>query len=197
MRNQRLAGAHTITAVGRLFVALIVPIVCVCVVRPVAADQPARAGIGIGGELGHPTGLSIKTAIGSRLQIQGGIGTGLFRGYGLMVHADLLAVPARLAPNTWLYVGGGVRFWDHHFDRQTRYDAGRNTHLGLRIPIGISIQAKPRLELFFEAGVVLDPIVTSSCSALAPAQSATYCRPDSSVDLLASFGLRYVFGTKS
>jgi len=159
---------------------------------------PAHAGdLGLGVQLGHPTSVSIKTHVGHSLAVQGGIGTGVFRGVGLHVHGDLLWIPTLLSDGPKrrvpLYVGGGLRLWDHNYDPVSRYDNGRDLHVGLRIPVGVAIEMKDHpVDIFFEAGVVVDFVGASGCSAASP--GSIYCRADSNIDVLFGAGARYWFG---
>ena len=76
-----------------------------------------------------------------------------------------------------------------------RYDAGSDTHGGLRLPVGVSLHLKGHpIELFLEAGIVIDFRSGEGCSPLAP--SSALCRSDEPVDLLAGMGFRDYFGRK-
>lgn len=164
----------------------------------VASGRAATAGpIGLGAELGHPTGLTLETAFGDKLAFQAGVGTGVFRGTGVHVHAELLYFAARLADDGGksvpLYVGGGLRVWDHHYDPLTRYDNGRDTHVGLIVPVGVALQLKDRpFDFFFQVAVAFDVKSGNGCSNLAP--STTLCRDDSPIDAMFGIGFHYYFG---
>jgi hypothetical protein len=174
-------------------VAVIVAVLCAAL-SPAAAENKLT-GLGIGAELGHPSALTLKSFVGDKLALQGGIGTGVFRGTGLYVYGDFLFTVAALSPGTSLYVGPGLRVWDHHYSAVSRYDRGRDTHFGLRVPFGVSIHVTGHpLEIFVEAGIVVDVASGKGCNRLAP--NSTYCRSDGPVDLLASFGIRYYLGGK-
>jgi hypothetical protein len=173
---------------------VIAALLCIAI-TPANADK-RFTGLGLGLELGHPTGLTVKGSVADRLAIQGGLGSGVFRGYGLYVYGDLLFTLKDLSPTMFLYLGPGVRVWDHHYDALSRYDRGRDSHLGLRVPFGISVQTPGHpIEIFVEAGIVLDVTSGKGCNRLAPS-TAMYCRSDGPIDLLASFGFRYYFGRK-
>lgn len=163
-----------------------------------ATASVATAGpLGLGAELGHPTGLTLETAFNDKLAFQAGLGTGVFRGTGLHLRAELLYFATRLADDSGksipLYVGGGLRVWDHHYDSPSRYDTGHDTHVGIIIPVGVALQLRDRpMDFFFQVAVTFDVKSGGGCSNLAP--SPTLCRDDSPIDALFGVGFHYYFG---
>ena len=160
-------------------------------IAPAHADRVA--GFGLGGEIGHPTGLTIAQSLGDKLELHAGVGTGLLRGTGLHLYGDVVFYAAKLGDSAWFYFGGGLRFWDAHYDPVTRYDAGRDTHFGIRIPLGFSFYSNS-FEFFVQAGPVADLIYNNACSRFAPSRAA--CNDQHAVDLIANVGVRYYFGRK-
>lgn len=128
--------------------------------RPVRQETKsfeANKTFGLGLMLGFPTGLSGKYYVGTDTAIDFGVGTGYNGrrdyGNGLSLHADFLWHPLVIADPEpfWipLYVGVGARFLEHG-DRD-------DTHLGIRIPVGIAMDFNEvPLDIFFELAFVVD-----------------------------------------
>lgn len=137
--------------------------------RGARADRftsPARLGLGL--ELGAPSGLNAKYFLGGSVAVQGGVGVIESWGDdGLHIHAEVVWHPALLhrasAVTIPLHVGVGGRFLEHDYDGRDCFD-GRNfyacdadTHLGVRAPVGVSfLFRKTPLDLFVELALVVD-----------------------------------------
>ena len=130
---------------------------------------------------GVPSGLSGKYYVGSDTAIDFGFGTYYRHRYDSAVnlHADFLWHPLVLAQTEpfWLplYFGLGARFLDHGNDRDRNHD----THVGLRVPLGIAFDFNNvPLDIFLEVAFVLD-----------------FIREDGHgySDFNTAFGLRYYF----
>ena len=158
----------------------------------------SASGLGLGIAIGHPSGLTVKKHLASSaLAIQGGLGSGMLDGHGLHVHLDLLWSPAVLKETPHhripLYVGAGARIYDHFYDRVSRYEAGRDTHLGLRIPVGLAIELNETpIDFFVEAAVVADLLQSGGCN-LTNATSSL-CAHDQRLEVHLAIGGRYYFG---
>lgn len=131
----------------------------------------AKSRFGIGLELGAPSGLSGKYFLGGMVAVQGGIGVVHSWGYdGVHVHAEAVWHPVLLtstpAVDIPLHVGIGGRFLQHdHGDFRDRCWNGRDyyrcmgsdSHLGVRIPVGISfLLRKTPMDFFVELALVAD-----------------------------------------
>lgn len=132
--------------------------------------QVGRDGdLGVGLMFGAPTGISAKYYF-NRLAIDAGLG--VFRGYptheGTHVHADVLWHPSVIADTRHFalpfHVGVGGRLLSHNW--ANRYDNGRlyfsrsDTHVGVRVPAGLTMNFKRiPIDVFFELALVADLIV--------------------------------------
>lgn len=155
-----------------------------------SASTAAPPGVGVGLGLGHPSAVVFKTGLGDRLAIQGGIGTGTLGGDGLHLHLDVLYTLMVLTSSDSmtmpLYVGGGVRYYDHEHDRVDRFEVGQDQHLGVRVPVGIAAQlGGAPIDLFAEIALVIDVSVENDCR---------LCEDDSQISALGMIGARYWFG---
>lgn len=147
-------------------------------------------GFGVGLAVGHPTAVVMRTPLGASLALAGGVGTGVLDGRGLHVHLDLQWSPVVLTETAsfWLplYVGGGLRYYDHDADRDTRYDEGHDEHFGLRVPVGVAFELKRTpLDVFVEMALILDLVVTDECR---------LCEDEDRVGAGLYAGARYYFG---
>lgn len=114
---------------------------------------------GLGIMIGQPTGLSGKYYLGGSTAIDFGIAN-YYRyryEYAFHLHADFLWHPLVLvdadAFQLPLHFGVGARILDHG-DREYFED---NTHLGVRVPVGLTFYFKNvPLDIFVEIAYVLD-----------------------------------------
>lgn len=108
------------------------------------------SGLGLGVILGEPSGVSIKTWVGSREAFDVAIAWS-FEGEGAFhIHADYLFHNFRLfhiqKGNLVLYYGIGARV-----------KTVDKTQVGIRIPLGLSyLFGKDPVEIFFELGPILN-----------------------------------------
>lgn len=122
----------------------------------------ANKTFGLGLMLGVPAGLSGKYFLSPDTALDFGVGVynRAHRNDGVHLHIDFLWHPVVLATNDafWLplYIGIGGRIWDH--DRNN--DFAEDTHIGVRVPLGISfdLQRTP-LDIFLELAYVADLII--------------------------------------
>lgn len=120
----------------------------------------ANKGFGIGLMLGVPAGLSGKYYIGSDTALDFGVGShfgGRRYDTAFSIHGDFLWHPIVLADPApfWLplYVGVGARFLDHNNGNND----GHDTHLGIRVPVGILMDFNDvPFDAFFEVALVVD-----------------------------------------
>jgi hypothetical protein len=142
----------------------------------VALSAPAARAdggpLGIGLELGVPTGLSLKyymgkSSGGSVLAVQGGLGViERYGDDGLHIHAEVLWHPRALAstPDFTLpfYLGVGARFLEHDDNycvirNEVRRCDDNDTRLGVRVPFGLLMDfTKVPFDLFLELAIVVD-----------------------------------------
>lgn len=137
--------------------------------RPVWAERftsPKELGVGL--ELGAPSGVSAKYFLGGTVAIQGGVGVIESWGDdGLHLHAEVVWHPAVLhrGPGVTvpLHLGIGGRFLEHDyngrdcFDGRGFYYCDDDTHLGVRAPIGLSfLFRKTPMDVFIELALVVD-----------------------------------------
>ena len=155
-----------------------------------ARPRPARGKrfeanktIGLGLELGAPTGLTGKYFVASDRALDFGIGDIYHYGdrAGLHLYGDYLWHPVSLVSTEAfelpLYIGIGARIWDFNDNRVN--DNG--FAIGARVPFGITFDLNNvPLDIFFQAAFVLDVLVNYGPHALYP-------------DLDASVGIRYWF----
>lgn len=117
----------------------------------------ARNDFGIGMIVGSPTGLSVKKWLGNNA-IDGAAG---WSSDGFNIHADYLFHDSSLTKGKapiHFGIGGRLRFDDKNKDQGHGGDKhDGDTHLGLRIPIGINyLFAKHPFDIFAEIAPVLD-----------------------------------------
>lgn len=156
----------------RPFISFLVAAGLLSISTPVQAEpymSPSRFGLGL--ELGSPSGLNAKYFLGGMVAIQGGLGVVQSWGYdGFHLHAEVVWHPVMLtrapAVDIPLHVGIGGRFLQHdHGDFRDRcfngrdfYDCqGGDSHLGVRVPVGVSfLLKKTPLDFFVEVAFVAD-----------------------------------------
>lgn len=133
--------------------------------RPLAIDKAFESEkvMGVGVLLGVPLSITGKYFLSPEWAVD--VGAGAYLAYrdrtGLHVHADILWHPfvavegeTFMAP---LYFGLGSRF--------LQYDEMNEsvTHLGVRVPVGITFDFNDEpYDLFLEGAVVFDPVVSES-----------------------------------
>jgi hypothetical protein len=150
----------------------------------------ANKTFGLGLEMGAPTGLNGKYFLSDTGALDFGIGW-IYRYYyygdGLHAYLNYLWHPVSLASTSALElpltIGIGGRLWDFDYCRGTI--CGRGTAVGVRVPIGLSLDFnRAPLDIFFQLVPVVDFI------------SNDYYRrfgERSHVGVDASFGIRYWF----
>jgi hypothetical protein len=142
---------------------------------------------GLGIMLGAPSGLSGKYFFAGQARMALAFGAGYYDEFyyhhGTQLHADLLFHPVVLASadafDLPLYIGGGIRLLDHddYIHRDRYYDD--HTHLGLRVPFGLSFDFRR---------VPLDAFVE-----LVPVWDFDDDHGDRDLDLTGALGVRYYF----
>jgi len=145
-----------------------------------AAAPAARAGggpFGLGLIIGSPTGISGKVYFNKMNALDFGVGAAFVNERGFHLHVDYLWHPVMLTQDEAfylpLYLGVGGRLLQHE------QDAGSDTHLGVRAPIGILFDFKRvPLDVFLELALVVDIIRASDTDV---------------VDINAGVGVRYYF----
>jgi hypothetical protein len=153
----------------------------VLVLVVVLAGSPAFAqggSFGLGIIIGSPTGLSGKVYLDRQNAIDFALGAAFVGGRGLHAHVDYLWHPVMLADDAAfflpLYFGVGARVLDHGRGR----DDDDDTHLGVRVPLGILFDFKRvPMDVFAEIALVVDVINDH----------------DDLIDLNAGIGARYYF----
>ncbi len=143
----------------------------------------ANKTLGLGLELGAPTGVTGKYFVASDRAIDFGLGDIDYYGNrsGLNAYGDYLWHPVSLASTDDfelpLFFGVGARIWD--FDDNVAHDSG--FAIGARLPAGISFDFNNiPLDVFFQVSFVVDILVGYAPHDLYPA-------------LNASIGARYWF----
>lgn len=152
----------------RPLVALLLAVVAFAALAPDAAAQARRGyrsnkSFGLGVMLGAPSGLTGKVWTGGQVAIDFGIGSYFDRYYedDLHAHVDVLWHPAVLARtgafDLPFYVGVGGRVLEHgYYDDRDDYYYG-HTHVGLRVPFGVSMDfRRAPIDVFAEIVPVLD-----------------------------------------
>jgi hypothetical protein len=150
--------------IALIAVSLCIALIAVAEARPRPAgktrgDFQANKTFGLGLMVGSPSGLSGKLYLSRDTALDFGLGythhyrTRAYR--GLHAHMDFLWHPVVLAKvdpfHLPLYFGIGGRFWEH--------GSGGHGHLGLRVPVGISMDFNNvPLDIFLELAFVLDLI---------------------------------------
>lgn len=122
---------------------------------------PPRAGLAIGVELGEPTSATIAW-FADKLVVAGALGTGTREGLGFAAHADVQYTVAEAGANLPIRVGLGARFY-HHGYQPASVDERPDTHLGLRVPVGIALE-RPSIEIYAELAPGVDLKKTGSCA---------------------------------
>ncbi len=128
-----------------------------------AHDFEANKTIGLGLELGEPTGLTGKLFVSPDVALDFGLGW-IYRHYyyddGVHLYGDVLFHPVSLvsaeAFELPLYIGGGLRYWDFDY-----CDMGVCTYggsaIGIRVPVGISFDFNNvPLDIFMQFVPVID-----------------------------------------
>jgi hypothetical protein len=150
----------------------------------------ANKTFGLGLEMGAPTGVNGKYFLSDTGALDFGIGW-IYRHYyygdGLHLYLNYLWHPVSLASTSALelplYIGIGGRFWDFDYCRGSI--CGRGTAVGVRVPVGISLDFnRTPLDIFFQLVPVVDFIAND------------YYRrfgDRSHVGIDASVGIRYWF----
>ncbi|TAL36739.1 MAG: hypothetical protein EPN93_07920 [Spirochaetes bacterium] len=134
---------------------------------PARTATPQGPGIGI--MIGEPTGLTFRyrsfPVIGLAWSIEN----------HFHAHCDYWVYTAPLAATLDWYAGAGAKFiaWEDNDGRRARHEP--SSELGVRIPVGLSFMALPKLELFAE---------------IAPGISLL---PSTAFDLDAGIGARWYF----
>jgi hypothetical protein len=164
-----------------------------------AAAAPRGSGpahpFGLGLQLGAPTGLTAKLYLNQPFALQMGLGfvDDFDDEDGLHVHLDFIWHPAILAREAAFtlpfYLGVGARVLQHDYvyriDRT--YYVDEDTHLGVRVPIGLLMDFnRVRLDIFLEVALVIDFIF------LEDRYGPEHRRHDR-VDLNGGLGIRYYF----
>jgi len=141
-------------------------VLCLCA----APDVQARDGIGLGIIVGEPTGASMKYWLDDTIAIDAAVAFSLSDNNPFQFHADYLMHSAMSEKNSTTlqsYYGIGARIADENDD---------DTHLGIRIPIGVTYMFRDvPVDLFAEIAPVLD------------------ITPDVDLDLNGAVGIRYYF----
>ncbi len=140
-------------------------VLCLCA----APDAQARDGIGLGIIVGEPSGASMKYWLDDTIAIDAALAFSLSDNNPFEFHTDYLMHSGMSGKNSSAlqsYYGVGARITSDNND----------THLGIRIPIGVSYMFPDvPVDLFAEIAPVLD--VT----------------PDVDLDLSGAIGIRYYF----
>ncbi len=109
--------------------------------------------------IGQPTGLTGKYYLGGSTAIDFGLAN-YYRyryNYAFHLHADFLWHPVVLVDTSALqlplHFGVGARILDHGNNAYFE----DNTHLGVRVPVGLTIYLKNTpIDIFFEIAYILD-----------------------------------------
>jgi hypothetical protein len=126
-------------------------------------------GFGLGIILGEPTGLSLKSWIGSKTALDFAVAWSFANNDSLHLHADYLIhnfnlLKVRKGELLFYYGIGG------------RVKTEKKSRVGIRVPIGISyIFEKIPLDIFFELAPLLDLV------------------PDTNFEITGGIGIRYYF----
>jgi len=137
------------------------------------ANAGIRDGVGVGLIVGEPTGISIKKWLDNTHAVDGAVALSLANDDSFQIHGDYLfhnldesLNPPELKGSAPWYYGIGARLRTSNGD----------THLGVRVPLGISyLFADSPLDFFAEVAPVLD------------------LAPEVALDLNGAIGLRYYF----
>ena len=141
-----------------------------CIGTDAAADRfTSESRIGLGLELGAPTGINGKYFLGGTVAVQGGIGV-IRQWYryedALHAHAELVWHPVLLHRGRGveipLHLGVGARLLDQEgycWDGNDWFRCDNDTHIGVRAPVGVSflLQRVP-MDIFIELAMVIDII---------------------------------------
>jgi hypothetical protein len=158
------------------------------------STAPARADheFGLGLELGAPTGLAGKYYLKRGFALEAGIGyLESWNAYqGLHIHFDGIWHPAVLTRqesfNLAFTIGIGGRVFQHHYWVNNNF-VDEDTHLGIRVPIGLDMDFfQVHLDLFLEIAVVLD-------FAFIGTDTPEHDHANHVVDLNPVLGVRYFF----
>jgi len=170
-----------------------------------SADAPGAFGLGL--MVGVPSGLSAKLHLDERVALAAGLG--VFREFrdheGMHVHVDVLWHPRVLTETRSFtlpfHVGVGGRLlqhtWDYYWADEFRYYGRSDTHLGVRVPVGLTMNFKNTpLDVFFELAFVVDVIASSDDELCIDSRGRTfYCGWDDHghADFNGALGARYYF----
>ena len=126
-------------------------------------------GFGLGIILGEPTGLSLKSWIGSKTALDFAVAWSFANNDSLHLHADYLIHNFNL-----LKVKKGELLF--YYGIGGRIKTEKKSRVGIRVPIGISyIFEKIPLDIFFELAPLLDLV------------------PDTNFEITGGIGIRYYF----
>lgn len=134
------------------------------VLRGSDASNLAEGTVGVGLQLGCPTGVSAKVRLGapSSAQFEGGFGCGedlILTGDYLLEMNNFLVDPHNFQVSWYFGIGGRFAYnHDRYYGSQNRRYYHRDTDLGPRVPIGVEArfaQVKP-LEVYFEVAPGID-----------------------------------------
>lgn len=145
----------------------------ICALFSSNADARIQDGIGVGVIVGEPTGFSIKKWTDDTHAIDGAVAISLSNDDSFQLHADYLFHNSESSLNPPELKGSAP--WYYGIGGRLRTNDG-DTHLGVRVPIGITyLFADSPLDFFAEVAPVLD------------------IAPDFALDLNGAIGLRFYF----
>lgn len=137
------------------------------------ATARTQDGLGLGIIVGEPTGISIKKWIDNKHAIDGAIAISLAEDDSFQLHADYLIHNTESSLNPPELKGSAP--WYYGVGGRLRTNDG-DTHLGVRVPLGITyLFADAPVDFFAEVAPVLD------------------IAPEVSLGLNGALGLRYYF----
>lgn len=134
------------------------------VLRNSDASNLAEGTVGVGLQLGCPTGVSVKARLGapSSAQFEGGFGCGedlILTGDYLLEMSNFIVDPHNFQVSWYFGIGGRFAYnHDRYYGPANKRYYHRDTDLGPRVPIGVEArfaQVKP-LEVYFEAAPGID-----------------------------------------
>lgn len=162
--------------------------------RDAGLEPAATDGLAVGIEVGQPTSATVRYALPrSPLGLGAAVGSGLFGGRGLHLHADATYTALGLAHGSRsIYLGIGARYYQHGYALAS-VDELPDTHIGVRFSLGAAFRVSA-LELYGEAAPGYDVYRSDGCSLMSGAESLCPHTMSARSFVQLAVGARYYFG---